>query len=189
MFRKRIFTFGTLAESLLGLVAGLPDSISARKRGSISHAFAEKIRLAATSVNGCVYCSYGHSMLAMRAGISKEEIKTLLGGEIGCSADPNEAPALFFAQHYAERSGRPDTLMLEQLKDAYGEVLASDIITFIREIQFGNLSGNTFEAFLSRLKGDAAPESSWLFEACFFLVSLPILGPLHLAMKIKGSAG
>jgi AhpD family alkylhydroperoxidase len=187
MYKKRIFTLTTFAAGLTGLLLGLPESVSARLHKGISHAFAEKLRLATTSVNGCVYCSYGHSMLAMKAGITREEIDLLLKGELGCEIDSFEAPGLLFAQHYAETGSHPDTGMLLKLKDAYGEILSKDILTFVREIQFGNLSGNTFDAFLSRLRGDAAAGSSPLFEAFFFLVSLPILGPLNLAMKMKAA--
>jgi AhpD family alkylhydroperoxidase len=185
MFKKRIFTLKTFAAGLTGLFLGLPGTVGARMHKDITHAFAEKLRLATTSVNGCVYCSYTHTMLAMRAGITGEEIDLLLKGELGCEVDSFEAPGLLFAQHYAETGGTPDTGMLEKLRSAYGERLSKDIITLIREIEFANLSGNTFDAFLSRLKGDAAPGSSPVFEALFFLVNLPILGPMHLVMKMK----
>ena len=185
MFKKRIFTLNTFAASLIGLAKGLPESVQVRLRKGVSHAFAEKLRLATTSVNGCVYCSYGHSMLALRSGISREEIDLLLKGEIGREVDPFEAPGLLFAQHYAETAGNPDREMLEKLRLAYGESLSNDILAIIREIEFGNLSGNTFDAFLSRLKGEAAAGSSPLFEAFFFFVSLPILGPFNLAMKVQ----
>jgi AhpD family alkylhydroperoxidase len=185
MFKKRIFTPESFARGIVGIIAGLPGSVDARRRKKISHAFAEKLRLATTSVNGCVYCSYGHSMLALRCGISKDEIDLLLKGEIGCEVDPFEAPGLLFAQHYAETGGRPAEEMLEKLRAAYGRETADDILAIIREMQFANLSGNTFDAFLSRLKGEAAEGSSLLFEASFFLVSLPVLGPFSLAMKVQ----
>ncbi len=185
MFKKRIFTLRTCTEGLASLVAGLPASVDARRRNKISHAFAEKLRLATNSVNGCVYCSYGHSMLALRSGISREEIDLLLRGDIGCEVDGFEAPGLFFAQHYAETGGRPEKEMLEKLRAAYGRETADDILTIVREMQFANLSGNTFDAFLSRLKGDAASGSNPFFEAIFFLVSLPLVGPFNLAMKVQ----
>jgi hypothetical protein len=68
---------------------------------------------------------------------------------------------------------------------AYGDDLSKDILALVREIQFANLSGNTFDAFLSRLKGDPAVDSSLIFEVFFFLVSLPIQGPAYLMIKIR----
>ncbi len=45
-------------------------------------------------------------------------------------------------------------------------------------ITFGNLSGNTFDAFLSRFKGIKAEGSNPFFEFVFFLFGAPFLLPL-----------
>jgi len=185
MFKKRIFTIRILAADTGAVIRGLPSSIKARREKRISPSFAEKLRLAATSVNKCIYCSYGHTILAMRAGLTREEIDNLLNGSIEKSADEHEAPGLLFAQHFAETGGRPESRMLYQLYTLYGQERARDILAYLREIQFGNLSGNTFEAFLNRLKGNAAPGSNPLFEALFFIFSLPVFGPLHILVRRK----
>lgn len=183
MFKKRIFTFKTLIINISALISGLPSSIRARRQKRISPVFAEKLRLAATSVNKCVYCTYGHTIIGMRAGLTHEEIEHILTGEIDKSIEEHEAPALLFAQHFAETAGYPESRMLYQLYTLYGPLQAKDILAYLREIQFGNLSGNTFEAFLSRLKGNPAPKSNPLFEAMFFIFSLPVLGPVHIMMR------
>lgn len=185
MFKKRIFTPSTLATDAAAIIRALPESIAVRYRRAITHAFAEKLRLATTAVNGCVYCSYVHAGLSLKADIAREEIDRLLSREIGSTVDPFEAPGLLFAQHYADTRGRPEPEMLAALDAAYGPEVARDILVYVREIQFGNLSGNTFEAFLSRMRGDPAPGSSPVFEGLFFLLSLPFIGPLHLVMSIQ----
>ena len=45
-------------------------------------------------------------------------------------------------------------------------------------IQFGNLVGNTFDAFLSRLRGRGDAEGSLLTELIVFLLFAPLLLPL-----------
>jgi len=45
---------------------------------------------------------------------------------------------------------------------------AKHIILVIRMISFGNLCGNTWEAVISRLKGDPVPSSNILFSVYFF---------------------
>jgi hypothetical protein len=55
----------------------------------------------------------------------------------------------------------------------------------IRMIKMGNLAGNTVDAFISRLKGAPAPGSSVLWEAVFFLLSLPVTVPM--LIKMRGS--
>jgi hypothetical protein len=69
--------------------------------------------------------------------------------------------------------------MTGRLVEFYGQETAEHVIQMIRMISFGNLAGNTFDAFISRLKGSRAPGSSPLFEAIFFVFSAPILLPLR----------
>ncbi|MBN1501780.1 MAG: carboxymuconolactone decarboxylase family protein [Spirochaetes bacterium] len=185
MFGKRIFTFKSLLHEMAAVFINIPSSISARLHKRIDRVFAEKIRLAVTSVNGCIYCSYGHTKIAMIAGIPQNDIELLLKGEIGDNVSSHETPALLFAQHYAETGGKPDPSMLMYLNEFYGSDAARDILVYLREIQFGNLSGNTFEAFISRLKRNASPGSNVCFEAAFFILSFSLLGMLHILVRQK----
>ena len=62
----------------------------------ISPAFRERLMLAVTAVNGCRYCSYFHAKQALKSGITTEEIKQLLSGDIAsCSED--EAVGVIYA--------------------------------------------------------------------------------------------
>jgi len=60
--------------------------------------------LAVTRVNGCRYCSWFHTRVAIKEGISKTEIHSLLGGKFE-DADEDEMLALIYAQHYADTVG------------------------------------------------------------------------------------
>ena len=103
----------------------------------------------------------------------------MLNLQFQADAAEDEVPALLYAQHYAETDRNPDPEMVEKLTAYYGEEKAQQIQLVIRMITFGNLSGNTFDAFLSRLKGVKAQNSSALFEFFFFLFSAPALLPLR----------
>jgi len=59
----------------------MPLMARSLRKGLISKGFNEKIMLAVIQVNGCRYCSWFHTRLAMKEGISKMEIYTLPGGE------------------------------------------------------------------------------------------------------------
>ncbi|MBN2388619.1 MAG: carboxymuconolactone decarboxylase family protein [Anaerolineales bacterium] len=131
----------------------------AARGGRVSKAFAEKIMLAISQVNGCRYCLYGHSRTALAAGVSPDEVRQLLAGALG-SFPEQEAVALAFAQHYAECQCRPDPKTVQRLEAFYGPEKAGDIQAYLRMITFGNLYGNTFDALLSRLRGRPAPGSS-----------------------------
>jgi AhpD family alkylhydroperoxidase len=149
-FNKRIFTFSTFAASARDLFAHLSELPSAFTQHRISHAFSEKIMLAVTQVNGCRYCSYAHTHMALQAGVSEVELRDLLMGEFS-HIPAQELIAVLFAQHYAEQADRYDATAWQRLQDTYGVEVANDILTHIRVITFANLYGNTFDALLERL--------------------------------------
>lgn len=151
IFNKRSFTLSTFAASARDLFAHLDELHRALTQHRISRAFSEKIMLAVTQVNGCRYCSYAHTRLALQAGISETELYDLLAGEFNHLPE-HELIAVLFAQHYAEQADRYDAAAWQRLQDTYGAEAASDMLTHIRVITFANLYGNTFDALLERLR-------------------------------------
>jgi len=105
--------------------------------------------MAVTEVNGCRYCSYYHSKLALKAGISQQELDSLLSGELkNC---PEEVLALVYAQHWTEKKGEPDREMIDKVKNEYGADKFATINLAVKMIKFGNLSGSRFDYFLHKL--------------------------------------
>jgi len=158
-FDKRIYTPRALCTTFRWMVAESDSLRSAMRSDRISRAFSERIMLAVTAVNGCRYCSYAHTRMALQNGLSADEVRRLLAGEIGEVA-PEEVPALLFAQHYAESGELPAAEALQELRDVYGSGMAAEILTHVRMITMGNLSGNTIDALLSRLRGVPAGGST-----------------------------
>ena len=116
----------------------------------ISAEFRQRLMMAVTEVNGCRYCSYYHSKLALKAGISNEELDSLLSGDLDDSPS-KEKLALLYAQHWTENNGKPDSDFEAKLVDQYGFEKAELINLAIRTINFGNLAGNTFDFILYKL--------------------------------------
>ncbi|MCD6091025.1 MAG: carboxymuconolactone decarboxylase family protein [Bacteroidales bacterium] len=145
--------------------------------------FMEKVMTVVTAVNGCTYCTWFHAKQAVSSGISETEVKNMLNLQFEADASDFDVPALLYAQHYAETNRKPDKEMTKNLFDFYGEKTAKHIILMIRMIFFGNLLGNTFDAFLSRLKGKKAKNSNVIFETLFFIVNAPFMLPLLPATK------
>jgi AhpD family alkylhydroperoxidase len=162
-FNKRIFTLSSFATSARDLFAHLGKLHRAFTQHRISHAFSEKIMLAVTHVNGCRYCSYAHTRMALQAGISETELHDLLMGEFS-HIPAHELIAVLFAQHYAEHADRYDAAAWLKLIETYGAEAASDILTHIRVITFANLYGNTFDALLERLRFHPVRGSRFLDE-------------------------
>lgn len=121
-------------------------------RVMLSPAFRERLMLAVTAVNRCRYCSFAHTRMALAAGVSNAEIAQILDQTFsGCP--PDEAPALAYAQHWAETDAAPDPAARERLLCEYGVIRAEAIEAVLRMIRVGNLLGNTFDYLLFRLSG------------------------------------
>jgi AhpD family alkylhydroperoxidase len=162
-FNKRIYTYSAFKADVELIFDHLDDLRQAARSGSVGKAFAEKIMLVVTGVNGCRYCSYAHSRAALSAGVPEIELQRLLALDLGTFPE-DEVIALTFAQHFAESRCCPDPAAWERLTTYYGNETANDILAYLRMITFGNLLGNTFDALLSRIVGKPAQESSLLSE-------------------------
>jgi len=182
-FKKRIFIFRSYLSSQFKVLKDLPALISAKRAGRVSKEFEERLMLAVSAVNGCKYCVWFHTKLSLKHGLAQSEISSLLNKDIGDMSTSHEAVGILFAQHYAETGCNPDKEVTEKLYHTYGTETADDIMVFLQLITYGNLMGNTFSAFLSRLKGSKAPDSFVLSELLIFLIGLPLFAPMMPFMK------
>ncbi len=177
-FDRKIFTARMFIMDTFYLIFKLPTIIGAFRNKKITKAFMEKIMMVVTAVNGCTYCTWFHAKQAISSGISEEEVKNMLKLQFEADASDFETTGLLFAQHYAETDRRPDNDMTYRLFQYYGQKTAKQIMVIIRIIFWGNLTGNTSDAFLSRLKGVKAKNSNVIFETIFFILTAPLLLPL-----------
>src|SRR3972149_658132 len=82
-FNKRIYTFQAFKADVRQIFDHMDDLHQAARGRRVSKAFAEKIMLVVSSVNGCRYCSYGHSRVALAVGVSETELQSLLALDLG----------------------------------------------------------------------------------------------------------
>lgn len=108
--------------------------------------------LAVTAVNGCRYCAWFHSRVALRTGVDAAEVDLLLGGAVR-GGSPDELPALRYAVYWAERDACPEPAVRREFEALYGPARAESVDLALRMIRMGNLLGNTAEIFLRRLYG------------------------------------
>jgi AhpD family alkylhydroperoxidase len=150
-FKKR--TYGSVKELIRDLCFPIKNRrrlSEVRSKGLLSPAFQERLMLAVTSVEGCRYCSYFHSKLALKGGVSQVEISKLLSGEVDdCPED--EILAVLYAQHWAESNACPDKEAAKRLEETYGPEKAEAINLMLRMIRLGNLLGNTWDYLLYRM--------------------------------------
>ncbi|MBN1925734.1 MAG: carboxymuconolactone decarboxylase family protein [Prolixibacteraceae bacterium] len=182
-FGKKIFSARIFFNDTGYLISHIPDIRNAMRDKNIGKPFIEKIMTITSAVNGCKYCKWIHAKQALKLGISEEEVKNLLNLQFHINASSYEMPALLYAQHYAETNRKPDHLMNEKLIQNYGDKTALHIITLIRIVYYGNLSGNTWDAFISRFKGKPAENSNIIFEFFFCLITIWIMVPAIILQK------
>lgn len=129
----------------------LRRQISPLMRGeTLAKSFRERLMLAVTEVNQCRYCAYFHAKQALVEGLSEEELQALAVGDFD-NSPPEERAGLFYAQHWAESNGKPDSAARARLRALYEPSVADAIELTLRIIRAGNLMGNTRDAVVYRL--------------------------------------
>ena len=150
-FKKRTFKGPKEFIKELKFIIKNRDQIKKLEAGELIDAkLRQRLMMAVTEVNGCRYCSYYHSKLALKAGVSQKELDSLLAGELK-DCPEEEVLALIYAQHWTESKGQPDQEMRDKVKNKYGAEKFAAINLAVRMINFGNLSGNSFDYLLYRL--------------------------------------
>jgi len=183
-FRNRIFTVKEYVRLLHHAFSTIPVLRQVSRSRDIPRAFSERIMLAVTQVNGCRYCAYGHARMALAAGVPDQEIQQLMQGEFD-SLPREEIKAILFAQHYAESCGRPEKHAWDVLVETYGRDSAMGILAYIRMIMLGNLLGNTFDAFLHRIRFNPVPGSRLYDEVGILLGSLVLIPSIGLFQSLR----
>ncbi len=167
IYKKRSLNWKILQQILYQVIINMKDM---QNLSGLSKEFMERIMLAVTSVNGCRYCSYFHTKIALESGCSDDEIREILEGNINC-ANKEQLPALAFAQHFAESNETPSRESLKQLVKIYGVEKSKQILTACRMITLGNLFGNTIDAYIHRYHGILPENGSPGLEALMYYIS------------------
>ena len=170
IFQKRRYTFHSLFKDIKQFIANFSQIKETVSSNRISRDFSERIMLSVTSVNRCMYCTYGHTGSALKSGALELEIVSILDNSLE-SIKEDEVVALNFAKHYARSNNNPSKEEKEKLVKQYGLQKAKDIIVFIQIITLGNLMGNAVEAYEARKMGIAVKDGSALFDLFAFVLA------------------
>lgn len=145
------------------LPAAVAQMIHNKRKKIVSDDFVERLQLAVTEVNGCAACSYAHTYLALKQGMSSEEINSFLSGD-GVFINKIEAKAIMFVQHFADSRGLPNEDAYAAIVQEYGQEKAKIILSAAQLMIAGNIYGLPYSAFQSRIKGKPYKESSLIYE-------------------------
>jgi len=143
-----------------------------------------QIMLAVSGANGCRYCASAQTRLAKQQGLNSEQVDSLLAGRVEHVA-AEDAPAVFFARQYVEQESSPDSDLVRQLVEHYGERTARDLVNYVRLVMLGNLVGNTLDALISRSMGKPNAHTTLKDELAILGVFSLGIGPLLPALVIR----
>ena len=155
-FRKRFFrTPSELFRIIFSIISFRIGHVRrARKTNreyKVSPTFAEKLMLAISGVNDCVYCSYRHTKTSLEKGISEAEIRDLLSGSLVAFPE-EEAIGIAYAQHWAECQGNPSEKARRRVVDYYGEEKTRYMEMLMKAVYLGNMCCNTVEAYRKKIE-------------------------------------
>ena len=181
---KRKFSFLELYRSYVYLPRAIRKLRGNKKSKLVDSHFVERLQLAVTEVNGCAACSYAHTTMALREGMSNEEISSFLGGSDE-HIKPEEAKAIMFAQHFADSKGYPQRDAYEAIIKEYGPVKARIILSACQVMISGNMFGIPFSAFLARRKGKPFKDSTLGYELGMLIGGILVLpiGIIHALLR------
>ncbi len=175
---KRKFSLWEMYRAFVTIPSAAARMIGNNKSKLVDNKFIERLQLAVTEVNGCAACSYAHTYMALKQGMSNEEINSFLSGD-GAFINQEEAKAIVFAQHYADTRGFPKKDAYKSIVSEYGEEKTKIILSAVQIITVGNIYGIPYSALQSRLKGKTYKDSSLIYELGMLIVGI-IISPLAL---------
>ena len=181
---KRTFTPSNILKTVANMAISFPVIIRSTFRPKTSKALREKVMLGVTAINDCRYCAWGHSHWATSQGIPLEAVNQILGNQDDSlkASDPAEAAAILFGQHYAEHLDEIDPESVKNLRNYFSQAQVREIVGYVFFITFTNLSGNTVDVLLDRIRGRGRPIT--VFEGVVGAVLAPILLVLVLLVKL-----
>ncbi len=160
---KHKFSFQEMYRAFVLLPSSIVKLLGNRRKKLVDDDFVERLQLAITEVSGCAACSYAHTKMALRQGMSGDEISSFLSGE-DSYISPEEAKGIMFAQHFADTAGHPEQYAYDSILDEYGEEEAAIILSAARVMIAGNIYGLAYSALESRRAGKPFSDSSLFYE-------------------------
>ena len=185
---KRTFGLDEMYHDFVFLPRALRLLAENRRDHTVDERFLKRLQLAVTEVSGCAACSYEHAKMALRQGMSGEEIASFLSGA-DSFVTPEEAKAIVFAQHFADTSGCPQAEAFEVLVDTYGDKAAHVMLSAVQVMLAGNMLGIPLSAFQSRRRGKPYPDSSLTYELGILAAGLAMLPAASVHGVARGLLG
>jgi AhpD family alkylhydroperoxidase len=163
-YRKRTITAREFAGSLYSLAPQASMIYQIWGKQELDPGFREELMLAVAKLNDCRYCTWGHHEWAYISGVPEDELAHIEnmdpeGFDRGKWVAISYVRALVSANY-----GQVDSDLLRELKQHYSAHEIKEIELVARVMDISNRGANTWDAMLSRVKGNPANDSHLLDE-------------------------
>jgi len=173
-YYKRFYSISEFYDFLKAMMRSIKYLRKAKKNSSITDDLVNHIMLAVTEVNGCEICDYVHTADALKNGMSEDEIDLMVAGNFQ-AIKSSEGVALLFAQHYADKKGKPSKEAWDRVLSTYGKKDSLAILAAIQMIMVGNIYGIAAGALKHRMQLKPIPKSTLAYELGLSLSIIPFL--------------
>ncbi|MDY6809915.1 MAG: carboxymuconolactone decarboxylase family protein [Actinomycetota bacterium] len=148
----------------------------------------EQIMVGVATVNACGFCTYIHQETAESVGVDLEFLAAVAGVDRSANIDDDSVVAILWAQSRAENSLGPANEALEkEFLSRFTPQQQRDLDTVLRVMHLANVTGNTLEAFVWRLRGNPVPGSRLVDE--LVLSVLYVAGAIPMGVKTARARG
>jgi AhpD family alkylhydroperoxidase len=176
-YRKRTITAREFIGNLVSLASEAPTIYEIWGKHELDPGFREELMLAVAKLNDCRYCSWGHHEWAHIAGVPEEELAHIEDMDIE-DFDRRKWVALSYVRAFVSgKFGSVPRELRREMRDNYTAHEIKEIELVVRIMDLGNRGANTWDAMLSRLRGNPAADSHILDEAVLsgaFLTVAPV---------------
>ena len=148
---RRFTSIAGAATSASG-VAGASIPLVRAYRGNLEPALRERVMVAVSEANACAGCSRFHQRLAVRAGVSDEDLEALGLGDLA-GLDQRSRAAIVFAvdRSRSDFAGDPPPEIMEAAAGQFTARQLEEIEAVARLMTLANLTVGTARALRSRL--------------------------------------
>jgi AhpD family alkylhydroperoxidase len=192
-FTKKIYTIPSFLEDVAVLVRRLDRIVSIQSGNALDPAFREEIMVSVARANACRYCVFAHETAALEEGVESNVLASIADP----TADPRDAnldhdtwTALAYARSLAEADFDPERVSPDleaEVRATLGDEMRATIETTARLMTLMNRTGNTVDALMARLGGDAAPHSHVCDEIA--ITGLWAIGAIATSVKLMRARG
>ncbi len=163
-YRKRTMTAREFAVSLRSLAPQASMIYQIWGKQELDPGFREELMLAVAKLNDCRYCTWGHHEWAYLSGVSEEELAQIENMDSE-GFDRGKWVAISYVRALVSANfGEVSPELRTEMSEHYSPKEIKEIKLVAQVMDIANRGANTWEAMLSRIKGNPANDSHLLDE-------------------------